>query len=61
MRPPINSAVRAEFDKIRQEADVRRKAFKEAPVPKIHIGMSTCGIASGALANNEAFEQALDR
>ena len=61
MRPPINAAARAKFDTIRHEADVRRKAFEEAPLPRIHIGMSTCGIASGALATKEAFEQALAR
>ena len=47
------------FEEIRREAETRRKAFNEASGPKIHIGMATCGIASGALATKEAFEQAL--
>ncbi len=47
------------FDEIRQTALARQKAFKEAPGPKIHLGMSTCGIASGALETRDAFEQAI--
>ena len=30
------------------------------PVPKIHIGLATCGIASGALETKKAFEDALE-
>ncbi len=44
---------------IREEAKARRNAFKEAAVPKIHIGMATCGIASGAMETKKAFEDAL--
>ncbi len=47
------------FDAIRNEAETRRNAFKETPVPKIYIGMATCGIASGALETKQAFEEAL--
>ncbi|MGD8282879.1 MAG: NADH-quinone oxidoreductase subunit NuoF [Desulfobacterales bacterium] len=47
------------FDDILQTAEARKKAFKDAPGPKIHIGMATCGIASGALETQDAFEQAL--
>lgn len=47
------------FSAIREEAEKRRKAFTEAPVPKIYIGMATCGIASGAVETKHAFEQAL--
>ena len=50
---------RSSFDDIRQEADARREEFNTASVPKIHIGMATCGIASGALETKDAFEQAL--
>lgn len=50
-----------EFEEIRQSAVARQKAFTEAPGPKIHIGMSTCGIASGALETRDAFKQALAR
>ncbi|NNL75573.1 MAG: NADH-quinone oxidoreductase subunit F [Desulfobacterales bacterium] len=54
-----NEPYRHRFEEIRQDADARRKAFTDAPGPKIHIGMATCGIASGALATKDAFEQAL--
>ncbi|MBW1802088.1 MAG: NADH-quinone oxidoreductase subunit NuoF [Deltaproteobacteria bacterium] len=47
------------FQTIREEAEKRRKAFKDAPVPKIHIGLATCGIAAGALETKKAFEEVL--
>jgi hypothetical protein len=34
-------------------------AVRQSPLPKIHIGMATCGIASGALETKAAFEAAL--
>ncbi len=48
------------FDAIRAEARKRQLAFRDDPVPKIHIGMATCGIAAGALETKVAFEQALE-
>jgi len=59
MNPVPEGAAHPGFDEIRRDAEARRKAFKEAPGPKIHIGMATCGIASGALETKAAFEQAL--
>ena len=59
MSPPNKAPARPGFDEIRREAETRRKAFDEAPGPKIHIGMATCGLASGALATKDAFEQEL--
>jgi len=47
------------FNAILKEAENRRETFTESPVPKIHIGMATCGIASGALETKAAFEEAL--
>jgi len=47
------------FSAIHEGAVKRRKAFTEDPAPKIHIGMATCGIASGALETKSAFEEAL--
>lgn len=47
------------FRAIREEAEKRRQAFKETALPKIHIGMATCGIASGALETKKAFEEVL--
>jgi NADH-quinone oxidoreductase subunit F len=47
------------FEQIRSIAETRKKAFTAAPGPKIHIGLATCGIASGALETKDAFVQAL--
>jgi NADH-quinone oxidoreductase subunit F len=47
------------YRSIREEADKRLQSFKEAALPKIHIGMATCGIASGALETKKAFEETL--
>jgi len=49
----------ASYQAIREEATNRRKLFKDSALPKIHIGMATCGIASGALETKKAFEDAL--
>jgi NADH-quinone oxidoreductase subunit F len=48
------------FENIQAEARKRRSAFTDDPVPKIHIGLATCGIAAGALETKAAFEQALE-
>ena len=56
MNPPNHEA---SFQAIREEANNRRKLFKESALPKITIGMATCGIASGALETKKAFEEAL--
>ena len=49
----------APFRALREEANKRRQLFKESALPKITIGMATCGIASGALETKKAFEEAL--
>ena len=59
MSPDNNKDIDMKFNTIRGEAEKRRAAFRDAPVPKIHIGMATCGIASGALETQKAFEEAL--
>jgi len=59
MSPSNNEKLDQVFRPIREEAKRRRKAFREAQVPKIHIGMATCGIASGALETKKAFEETL--
>jgi len=59
MSPANNEKLDQVFRPIREEAERRRKAFREAQVPKIHIGMATCGIASGALETKKAFEETL--
>ena len=47
------------FSTIRQEAERRWNEFKASPVPKIYVGMATCGIASGALDTKNALEEVL--
>ena len=47
------------FTAIESEAVSRQNSFNEFKGPKIHIGMATCGIASGALETKLAFEEAL--
>ena len=59
MSPDNKQPSKPGFDEIRAEAETRQKAFDAAPGPKIHIGMATCGISSGALETKAAFEQAL--
>jgi NADH-quinone oxidoreductase subunit F len=44
---------------LRNEADRRRREWTESALPKIHIGMATCGIAAGAQEARNAFEEAL--
>ena len=59
MNPPSDNGPQAAYATLRAEADERREAFKTAPVPRIHIGMATCGIASGAMDTKAAFEETL--
>jgi NADH-quinone oxidoreductase subunit F len=47
------------FNTIRDEAQRDRDAFREMCLPIIHIGMASCGIASGALETKTAFEETL--
>jgi len=59
MNPDLYDEVRQAFTTLTEEAKNRRNAFRESPLPKIRIGMATCGIASGALETKKAFEDAL--
>ena len=59
MSPESKQQPKPGFDEIRAEAEARQSAFDSAPGPRIHIGMATCGISSGALETKAAFEQAL--
>ena len=47
------------FDTLRDKAQRDRDAFREMSLPIIHIGMASCGIASGALETKTAFEETL--
>jgi NADH-quinone oxidoreductase subunit F len=59
MNPADKEELVQQYRAIRDEAENRRRAFSEASGPKIHIGMATCGIASGALETRKAFEGVL--
>jgi len=47
------------YRQLRNEADRRRREWTESALPKIHIGLATCGIAAGAQETRAAFEEAL--
>jgi NADH-quinone oxidoreductase subunit F len=59
MNLPNKVQIDQAFSAIRQEAERRWNEFKAAPIPKISIGMATCGIASGALDTKNALEEVL--
>jgi len=48
------------FQEIYNAAAERRAAKDKPSAPVVHIGMATCGIASGALETKKAFEEALE-
>ena len=54
MSPDNHKNIDMIFKTIREEAEKRRAALQDAPVPKIHIGMATCGIASGAIETQKS-------
>jgi NADH-quinone oxidoreductase subunit F len=47
------------FQAIQEKAADTQDHRMQDPMPRIHIGMATCGIASGALETKQAFEEAL--
>ncbi len=51
--------IRQRFAEIAEKAGTEKAAAAGRTVPKIHIGMATCGIASGALETKAAFEEAV--
>ena len=51
--------IQAAYQALAEEARLQKEQFDQSPLPKIHIGMATCGIASGALETKSAFEEAL--
>jgi NADH-quinone oxidoreductase subunit F len=55
----MNRAPQERYRQLRNDADRRRRAWTESALPKIHIGMATCGIAAGAQETRAAFESAL--
>ncbi len=59
MSGDAENRILAAFQAIADEARARQEQFDQSPLPKIHIGMATCGIASGALETQAAFEATL--
>ena len=59
MNPGNNSNLEGNFAAMVEKAVQRRKSLENTSDPVIHIGMATCGIASGALETMSAFEEAL--
>jgi NADH-quinone oxidoreductase subunit F len=55
----MNRTPQHRYRQLRDEADRRRRAWTESALPKIHIGMATCGIAAGAQETRAAFEEAM--
>ena len=59
MTADAGNRIAAAYQAIADQARARKAQFDGSPLPKIHIGMATCGIASGALETQAAFEAAL--
>jgi NADH-quinone oxidoreductase subunit F len=53
------AAVQDRFEALRTAAEAHQRASNPDHRPTIHIGLATCGIASGALETKAAFEEAL--
>ena len=47
------------FSAILEKAQMRARKVAGDKVPRIYIGLATCGLASGALETRKAFEEAL--
>ena len=59
MNPTLHEKLTNRFTSIQDSARKYREPFKARLIPVIHIGMASCGIASGALETKKAFEEAL--
>ena len=59
MTTETTDKIQAAYQALADEARLQKEQFDQSPLPKIHIGMATCGIASGALETKAAFEEAL--
>ena len=59
MNPTLHDKITNRFRSIQDKTRNDRENLKGPPVPIIHIGMASCGIASGALETKKAFEEAL--
>jgi NADH-quinone oxidoreductase subunit F len=59
MDPNNKENLEKAFAPICEKAIKKQKALENQGVPVIHIGMATCGIASGALETQSAFKETL--
>lgn len=59
MNRPDQEGLTQAFEKIREQAETRKQARKESTLPKISIGMATCGLAAGAAETRQAIEETL--
>ena len=59
MAPNNNTNLEKTFAPIREKALAKWQILENSTHPVIHIGMASCGIASGALETKAAFEEAL--
>ena len=59
MTEDVATTIMTAYQALADGATARQDEFNASPLPKIHIGMATCGIASGALETQAAFEAAL--
>ena len=60
MTTETTDKIQAVYQALAEEARSQKEQFDQSPLPKIHICMATCGIASGALETQAAFEEALE-
>lgn len=59
MSPADNNIIDNNFRALFAEAKRRKDERNGKPIPKIHIGLATCGIAAGAMETKVAFEETL--
>jgi NADH-quinone oxidoreductase subunit F len=59
MSQDATATIQSAYQALVDTARGRQEALDQSSLPKIHIGMATCGIASGALETQAAFEAAL--
>ncbi len=59
MSPSSNGSPKEIYEALKSAAQEKKAEFEGSPLPRIHIGMATCGIASGAVETRQAFEETL--
>lgn len=59
MNPAEKKDIFEALDAVRREAERRRTALRERPIPEINICMATCDLAAGAYETKTAIEEAV--